>query len=86
MSNCLQEKIPQKINNYQDIIEVKVFEIKRLQNDYSKLENMSILSGFSGMTKKTSITTAESMVKKPSRGWFSKNKDELQALEQERDE
>ena len=80
------EKLDQEINNYQTIIEAKEFELKRLQGDYSKLENMSIMSGCSGFTRKTNTTNAKSMAKKPTRGWFSKNKVELTALETERDE
>ena len=81
------EKLNKEVNNYQTLIEAKLFELKRLQSDYSKLENMSTTSASSGLTKKTTTTSTESSPsKKPTIWGFNKNKVELQALEQERNE
>ena len=80
------DKLNQEINNYQTIIEAKEFELKRIQTDYSKLENMSMISGISGFTKKTNVTSSKTLVKKNTRGWFNKNKIELEQIQGERDE
>jgi chromosome segregation ATPase len=78
------KKITTELQSITTLFAAKDFELKRLQADYSKLENMSMVSGFTSKFSKVS-GTAGSMQQKNTRGWFGKNKDELNRLVDERD-
>ena len=78
------KKINTELQSITTLFAAKDFELKRLQGDYSKLENMSMVSGFTSKFSRASGTTG-SMVQKNTRGWFGKNKDELNRLVEERD-
>lgn len=76
------QKQNNEILNHQTIIEAKDFELKRLKNDYSRQESLSVMSNLSTINKSGS-TSIRSTVPKDAKGYFYKTNKEKIELQNE---